>query len=148
MVRVGTARSRRRVWPSGRRPSEPGAPPHRPQLPVEEGAGTPTLALPGAPAELRKPAARRPRPRPREGGGGPGASRPGSARGASSGLAGGTGRGAARGCGDGPHARSRSLPLPGPPWALPFALRAEARGLRGKPDYERKSHSFTFRRRG
>ncbi|XDA88602.1 hypothetical protein R6Z07F_018250 [Ovis aries] len=81
----------------------PGAAPRRrgprraaPQQPAEEGAGTPALALPGAPAELGKPAARRPRPRPREGGGGPGASRPGSARGASSGLAGGAGRGAAR----------------------------------------------------
>lgn len=140
----GRPGTRRRARPAGRRPSAPRAPPRRPQPPSEEGAGTLALALPGAPAELGKPAARRPRPRPREGGGGPGASRPGSARGASSGLAGGAGRGAARGCGAGPHARSRSPPS-GPPWVLPPALGAAAPARAEKPDSKRESGPGTSR---
>ncbi|XP_076964407.1 LOW QUALITY PROTEIN: A-kinase anchor protein 9-like [Callospermophilus lateralis] len=59
----------RQVQPARCRPSEPRAPPRRPQPPAEEGAETPAHALPGAPSELGKLAARRPgftRPRKRD----------------------------------------------------------------------------------
>lgn len=126
---------------AGHRPSEPQAPLRRPQLPTEEGAGTPGLALPEAPAELGQPAARRLHPRPREGGVGPGASGPGSARGASSVLAGGAGRGAGL--------RSPGhTPAPAAAAGPPLALRAAAPGLLGTPGSERESGPFTSRLRG
>lgn len=112
--------------PPGAAPPSRG--PHRaaPSCLLEEGAGTPALALPGAPAELGS----RPRaaPAPGRGRAGEGPARAG--RGVRGARAPGS-RGAARGCGARSHARSRSPPSP--PRAIPLGFGAAAPSLRWTP---------------